>query len=78
LLLAILHLIPAADSPAALVARLAAGLAPASYVAISHLTADFAPDAVTAAADAYNALAPVPVTARSHTGVTALFGACRW
>ena len=74
LLLAILHLIPDADSPAAIVARLAGGLAPASYVAISHLTADFAPDAVTAAADAYNALAPVPVTARSHTGVTALFG----
>ena len=74
LLLAILPLIPAADSPAAIVARLAQGLAPASYVAISHLTADFAPDAVTAAADAYNALAPIPVTARSHTEVTALFG----
>ena len=74
LLLAILHLIPDADSPAAIVARLAEGLAPASYVAISHMTADFAPDAVTAAADAYNALAPIPVTARSHTEVTALFG----
>ena len=74
LLLAILHLIPDADSPAAIVARLAEGLAPASYVAISHMTADFAPDAVTAAAGAYNALAPIPVTARSHTGVTALFG----
>jgi S-adenosyl methyltransferase len=74
LLLAILHLIPAADSPAAIVARLADALAPGSYVAISHMTADFAPDAVTAAADAYNALAPVPVTARNHTGITALFG----
>jgi hypothetical protein len=74
LLLAILHLIPDADSPAAIVARLAEGLAPASYVAISHMTADFAPDAVTAAAHAYNALAPIPVTARSHAEVTALFG----
>jgi hypothetical protein len=74
LLLAILHLIPDADSPAAIVARLAEGLASASNVAISHVTADFAPDAVIAAADAYNALAPIPVTARNHTGVTALFG----
>ena len=74
LLLAVLHLISDADSPVGIVARLAEGLASASYVAISHMTADFAPDAVTAAADAYNALAPVPVTARTHTGVTALFG----
>jgi hypothetical protein len=74
LLLAILHLIPDAGSPAAIVARLARGLAPASYVAISHMTADFAPDEVTAAADAYNSLAPLPVAARTHTEVTALFG----
>jgi len=44
LLLAVLHLIPDADSPAAIVARLADGLAPPSYVAISHMTADFAPE----------------------------------
>jgi hypothetical protein len=74
LLLAILHLIPDADSPPAIVARLAEGLTPGSYIAVSHMTADFAPDEVTTAADAYNALAPVPVTARSHTQVTALFG----
>lgn len=42
-------------------------------LAISHLTADFAPEQVTAAADAYNTLAPVPVTPRSHTQVTTLF-----
>jgi hypothetical protein len=74
LLLAILHLIPDADPPAAIVARLAKELAPASYVAISHMTADFAPDEVSAAADAYNTLAPIPVTARTHTEVTAMFG----
>ncbi len=74
LLLAILHLIPDTDSPAAIAARLARGLAPSSYVAISHMTADFAPDEVTAAASAYNVLAPIPVTARTHTEVTALFG----
>jgi hypothetical protein len=74
LLLAILHLIPDADAPAAIVAGLAKGLAPGSYLAISHMTADFAPDEVTAATSAYNAVAPIPVTTRTHTEVTALFG----
>ena len=44
LLLAILHFIPDADDPRGIVARLAAGLAPGSFVAVSHLTADFAPE----------------------------------
>src|SRR5262245_34280953 len=67
LLLAILHFIPDADDPPAIVAALAAGLAPGSYLAISHLTADFAPTQVTAATAAYNNLTSVPVTPRSHT-----------
>jgi trans-aconitate methyltransferase len=64
LLLAVLHFLPDSDDPAGVVAELAAGLAPGSFIAISHLTADFAPDA------------PVPagITARSHAQVTALFG----
>jgi hypothetical protein len=74
LLLAILHLLPDADDPWRIVATLAATLAPGSYLAISHLTADFAPEQVSAAARAYNTLAPVPVTARSHAQVTALLG----
>jgi hypothetical protein len=43
LLLAVLHFLPDTDYPAAIVATLAAGLAPGSYLAISHLTADLAP-----------------------------------
>lgn len=74
LLLAILHFIPDADDPRGIVARLAAGLAPGSFVAVSHLTADFAPEQLASAVAAYNALVPVGVTARSHTEVTALFG----
>ncbi len=74
LLLAILHFVPDASDPAGIVATLADGLAPGSYVAISHLTADFAPEQVSAAAGAYNNLAPVPVTARTHAQVSALFG----
>jgi hypothetical protein len=74
LLLAVLHFLPDTDHPTAIVATLAAGLPPGSCVAISHLTADLAPQQVTAAASAYNATSPIPVTARSHAQVTALFG----
>jgi S-adenosyl methyltransferase len=74
LLLAVLHFLPDADGPAEIVARLASALAPGSYVVISHLTGDLAPEPVAAAITAYNTQAPVPVTARTHTQVTALFG----
>lgn len=74
LLLAVVHFIPDADDPAGLVAALAGGLAAGSFVAISHLTADAARDAVTSGVAAYNALVPGGITARSHAQVTALFG----
>jgi hypothetical protein len=74
LLLALLHFLPDADDPAGIVAALAGGIAPGSVIAISHLTADFAPEQVRAAVTAYNTMSPVPVTPRSHTQVTALFG----
>jgi SAM-dependent methyltransferase len=74
LLLAVLHFLPDGDDPAGVVAELAAGLAPGSFIAISHLTADFAPDAVSSGVAAYNALVPAGITARSHAQVTALFG----
>jgi hypothetical protein len=73
LLLAVLHFVPDADGPAGIVAALAAALAPGSYIAISHLTADFAPATVTAGVNAYNTLVPQPITARTLTQVTALF-----
>ncbi len=74
LLLAILHFFPDSDDPAGVVAKLAGALAPGSLITISHLTADHAPEQVGAAVAAYNALAPVPVTPRSHSQVTGLFG----
>jgi hypothetical protein len=73
LLLAVLHFVPAADGPAGIVAALASDLASGSCVAISHLTADFAPEAVSGGVDAYNKLVPTPVAARTHAEVTALF-----
>jgi len=74
LLLAVLHFIADTDDPAAIVATLARQLAPGSYLVISHLTADFAPGPVAAAAGAYTALIPTPLIPRSHTQVSALFG----
>jgi len=74
LLLAVLHFIPDTGNPTGIVATLAAALPPGSCLAISHLTADLAPQQVTAAAEAYNAATSVPVTARTHAQVTGLFG----
>jgi hypothetical protein len=73
LLFAVLHFLPATDDPGGVVATLARALAPGSYPALSHLTADLAPAEVTAAVGAYNTAVRSGVTARSHAEVTALF-----
>jgi SAM-dependent methyltransferase len=77
LLLAVLHFIPDDAGPAALVAELAGALAPGSLLAISHLTADYAPGPVTAGAAAYNALMPASVYPRDRAEVTSLLGTLR-
>jgi S-adenosyl methyltransferase len=74
LLLAVLHFLPEADDPAGILATVAAGLAPGSFVAITHLTSDFAPAAVASGVAAYNEAVPRAITARSHAQVTALLG----
>ena len=74
LLLAVLHFVAGADDPAGIVAALARQLAPGSFLAISHLTGDFAPGPVAAGVEAYNTLVPTAVIPRSHTEVSALFG----
>jgi len=74
LLLAVLHFVSGDGDAAGIVAALAAGLAPGSFIAVSHLTADFAPEQVGAGVAAYNALVPAGITARGHGQVAALFG----
>jgi hypothetical protein len=74
MLVAVLHFVPDSSDPAGLVATLAGALAPGSFLAVSHLTADFAPQAVTSGVAAYNSLVPAGITARSHAQVTAMFG----
>jgi SAM-dependent methyltransferase len=73
LLIAVLHFIPDAEDPAGIVEELAEALAPGSFIAISHLTADFAPDQVTSGVAAYNSLVPAGITARTHTQITQMF-----
>jgi hypothetical protein len=74
LLLAVLHFIADADDPPAIVAALAAALAPGSYLVITHLTGDLAPGPVAAGVQAYNAAVPTGILPRTHAQVTALFG----
>jgi hypothetical protein len=74
MLLAVLHFVPDVDDPEGIVEALIAPLAPGSCVVISHLTGDFAPEAVGGGVEAYNALVPTSIFPRSHTQVTALFG----
>jgi hypothetical protein len=73
LLLAVMHFIPDSDDPAAIVATLAQQLPSGSYLAISHLTSDFAPASVTAGVGSYNALVPTALIPRTHSQVSALF-----
>jgi hypothetical protein len=74
LLLAVLHFISDADDPAGIVAALASKLAPGSFVALSHLTTDFAPVAVASGVGAYNTLVPTALVPRTHAEVAELFG----
>ena len=53
----------------------AAALAPGSLIAISHLTADYAPQAIADSAAAYNARVPVQVHPRTRDQLTAICGA---
>jgi hypothetical protein len=74
LLVAVLHFIDDADDPAGIVAAPTGVLASGSFVAISHLTADFAPEQVGSGVAACNRLVPAGITCRTHAQVTALFG----
>jgi SAM-dependent methyltransferase len=75
LLLAVLHFLADTDDPAGIIKQLAAALAPGSLIAISHLTADYAPQAIADSAAAYNARVPVQVHPRTREQLAAICGA---
>jgi trans-aconitate methyltransferase len=73
MLIGILHLIPDADDPAGIVARLMGALAPGSWLAIAHPASDVAPDKVAAMTDRYNQRVATAATLRTHAEITAFF-----
>src|SRR5262245_51925428 len=73
LLIAVLHLVEDEDDPYGVVRRLVDALAPASYLALSHLTADIAPQSMRALVDAPDAWAGEHLVMRDHAGVSRLF-----
>lgn len=74
LVLAVLHFLADADDPTAIMAELAGALAPGSLIAISHVTADYAPAAIADSAAAYNAHVPLTVYPRTRDQLDAIIG----
>ncbi|WP_285702755.1 SAM-dependent methyltransferase [Microtetraspora sp. NBRC 16547] len=60
------------EDPFGIVKRFTKAVTAGSYLAISHVTADFEPEAVDASAKAYNT-GPTPFTPRSSTEITRFF-----
>jgi S-adenosyl methyltransferase len=73
MLIAILHLIPDADDPYGVVARLMAAVPPGSYLALSHPASDIEAAVMTRAATRLNRLMSQRVTLRSRAEVSRFF-----
>jgi hypothetical protein len=73
LLVAIIHFIADEEGPGRIIATFRESLAPGSYLALSHSTADFHDQAIADAATAVYAKATAPLVLRGHAQVTALF-----
>jgi hypothetical protein len=69
----VLHLIPDADDPAGIVARLVAALPAGSWLAIAHPASDVAPDMVAVMTDRYNPRVTTAATLRTHAEISAFF-----
>jgi hypothetical protein len=73
MLIGVLHLIPDADAPAGIVARLVGELPAGSWLAIAHPASDVARDKVAAMADRYNQRVTTAATLRTHAEISAFF-----
>lgn len=74
LTVAVLHFIPDADEPSAIVKALVDRMAPGSYVALSHITGDDAEPGIVAEITAAYQGTTAPAILRSAEEITALFG----
>jgi hypothetical protein len=73
LLLAVLHFIPDADDPYAVVKRLMSAMAPGSFLVIAHGASDILPDQVSMGRRRYNEMSAEPLTLRSRGDVADFF-----
>ena len=73
LLVAILHFITDDEGPGRIIAAFRDALAPGSYLALSHGTADFHDQAIADAGTAVYSRATAPLVLRDHAQVAALF-----
>ena len=73
MLLGVLHCIPDADDPHAIVARLLAAVPPGSYLVVAHPASDIAAGQMARSSQDYNEKAAAPVTMRSHAEVSRFF-----
>jgi S-adenosyl methyltransferase len=73
LLIGILQLIPDADQPHAIVARLAGAVPPRSWLAVFHPASDVIPEQIGEAARRVSARSATPTTLRSKAEITRFF-----
>ena len=73
MLLGVLHCLPDADDPAAIVRQLLDAVPSGSYLVIAHPASDIDADQVSQSMRQYNEQARAPVTARSHAQVSSFF-----
>jgi hypothetical protein len=73
MLLGVLYMVPDADEPYAVVARLMEAAVPGSYLAISHPASDVDADSAAEAARRYDSMLPTTQTNRTRDQVTRFF-----
>jgi O-methyltransferase involved in polyketide biosynthesis len=73
LLVAVLHFIPDADDPYAIVARLMDAVPSGSYLVMAHGASDIAPEAAAEMTRRYNKMSSAPVTLRNREQVARFF-----
>jgi O-methyltransferase involved in polyketide biosynthesis len=75
LLIAVLHFIPDADDPNAIVARLMDAVPSGSYLVMAHAASDIAPEASAEMARRYNQMSSAKITPRTRDQVARFFAA---
>ncbi|MBV9206743.1 MAG: SAM-dependent methyltransferase [Actinobacteria bacterium] len=73
MLIAVLHFIPDADDPHAIVARLMKAVPSGSYLVMAHAASDIAPEASAEMARRYNQMSSTPITPRDRAQVARFF-----